>query len=347
MLIFEHFRVPTKFFHFIGHAPISSLDISSHNYTQIVAVVLSSFTALSIASFLIFVPHLSSFGLIHNVIRLSSVLSGLLVILLANWSCWRQKLVYQRLAQRVHQIEKFLIHTFSLKDTELIPNWYKTKALLIFSLFFVSQGLVFSEVLLAQNHNLLSSFFNSSLRITHPISVVHFMLYNDTIAVFLQILNQQAQTSPLVCLNAKDQLEFLKNVKRMHLDIWKLVRQVNIYFGWNLLFVIIHSFIYIQVQLYWIFLNLQVKFNILGIIGKLYGIWGTFFICLVKGINLFVSAEGSISFLYGTFSLSIFINSSRSSALQVRTYSYNLWCLHRDRFHFDSFKIDEIFGGKH
>lgn len=268
MLVFKQFRVLTKLLFFIGHAPIFKSGTRPGNCTHIVAVTLSSFTTLSVAGFLIIVPHLSSFGLIHNVIRLSSVLSGTLVMLLANWNCWRHRNVYNRLVQRKHQIEKFLIHTIRLSETDLIPNWYRIKVLVIFCLFFLSQGMVFVEVWLAnQHHNLLSSFLTSLLRMMHPISVVHFMLYNDSVTLFIQLLNKQTKNLPIF-LNAKLQVEFLKNVKQMHLDLWKLVRQMNVYFGWNLLFVIIHSFIYIQVQLYWIFLNLQVRFNLLGIIGK-------------------------------------------------------------------------------
>lgn len=268
MLLFEHFLLITKIFHFAGHAPISSLDPKPQSCSQIVTIAVSTFTAISIAAYLVFVPHLSAYGLIHNVIRLSSVLSGLFVVLFANWECWRYKNVYHRLIQRTHRIEKFLISTFSLNEMQLIPNSYKTKVLLIFSLFFISQTLVFSEVSLATGtRNLLSSFFTSLLRLTHPLSVVHFMLYSDTVTVFIQHLNQQTQSSP-TCLNFKVQVEFLKNIKQMHLDLWKLIRQINIYFGWNLLFVIVHSFIYMQVQLYWIFLTLQVKFSLLGIIGK-------------------------------------------------------------------------------
>lgn len=268
MLIFEHFHVPTRIFHFAGHAPICSLDLKTQTCSQLVSIAVSSFIAISMAVFLIFVPHLSAYGLIHNVIRLSSVLSGLFVILLANWECWRYKNVYQRLVQRTHRIEKFLVNTFSLNETQLIPSSYKTKVLLIFCLFFVSQSLVFSEVSLATGtRNLLSSVFTSLLRFIHPISVVHFMLYSDTVTIFIQNLNQQTQNSP-ACLDSKAQVEFLKSVKLLHLDMWKLVRQINIFFGWNLLFVVIHSFIYMQVQLYWIFLTLQVKFSLLGIIGK-------------------------------------------------------------------------------
>lgn len=268
MLTFEYFGVLTKIFHFAGHAPIYSLDPHPQTCTQLTSAAMSSCIALSTVIFLVFVPHLTSYGIIHNVIRLCSVLSGSFVIFLANWSCWRHKNVYQRLVQRMHRIEKLIIHTLSLNDSDLIPNFYRTKALIIFILFFVSQTVVFTEVwLVTGNHNLLSSFFNSFLRITHPISVVHFMLYSDTVTICIQKLNEQMKSSPN-CLDSTAQVVFLKTVKLMHLDIWKLVRQMNVYFGWNLLFVIIHSFFYVQVQLYWIFLSLQVKFNLFGIIGK-------------------------------------------------------------------------------
>lgn len=271
MLIFEHFHLLTKFFHLTGHAPISSSDPKLQSKHQLVSIAISSFVTISLAMFLIFVPHLSSYGLIHNVIRLSSVITGLFVILLANCDCWRYKNVFQRLVHRIDHIEKFLNLSLSLNENELTSNSYKTyrnKVLIIFSLFFISQSLVYTEVWLANGtHNLLSSFFTSLLRLTHPISVAHFMLYNDTVTIFLQNLNQQTRSSPAF-FNSKIQVKFLKNIKIMHLELWKLVRKINIYFGWNLLFVIIHSFIYIQVQLYWIFLNLQVKFSLLGIIGK-------------------------------------------------------------------------------
>lgn len=266
MLIFEYFNVLTKLFHFTGHAPLSSLDASSRNCTHLLPIIFSSMIASLVAMFLILVSHLSSYGLIHSVIRVAAVVSGLFVILSANCECWRHKVVYQQLVQRIHQMEKFLIVTFSLNETNLIPNSYKKKVLMIFSLFFVSQALVFSEVWQVTG-NFLLAIFVPLLRITHPISVAHFMLYNDTVTTFIKNLNLKTKYSPPFA-DTKAQIEFLKNIKLTHLNIWKLVRHINVFFGWNSLFIIIHSFFYIQAQSYWIFLTIQVNLGWLGMMGK-------------------------------------------------------------------------------
>lgn len=269
MLIFEHFPTFIKIFNFIGHAPISSIKLDMNCFTQLLSLVLSSSTATFIAIFLLFFPHISASGTIHGVIGSSSVLSGLFVVLSANWECSQRKNIYKQLIHRLQQVEKLFIVKFSLKETELVPKLYRKKVLLIFGLFFVSQSLLFSEIwyLIGTDH-LLSSFFTSLLRVIHPLAVIHVMLYSDVITVSIQCLNYLTQNSP-VCLYSKAQIEFLKAIKLVHLDIWKVVRQINLYFGWNLLFLTIHSFFYIQVQLYSVFLTLQVKFSTLEIVGKL------------------------------------------------------------------------------
>lgn len=270
MLIFDYFKVFMKICHVTGHAPISTLNLNPKSFiVSATPVTLSSLSALAITVFLLVFPHLSSYGPTHTVVNFASLLSCSLVILSANWKCWYHKKIYYGLLQRTEEVEKFFSHKSSSEQAhQLIVRLFKQKVLLIFVLFFVSQALVFGEVwyVTGSNH-LLTSFFTSLLRSTHPIAVLHFLLYNEAVNVFIQNLNKQIYDSP-ICVQSTSKIAFLKNIKSVHLDLWKLVGQINKYFGWNLLFIIIHSFMYIQSQLYWIFLALQVKFSILGIVGK-------------------------------------------------------------------------------
>ncbi|KAJ6642677.1 hypothetical protein Bhyg_07630 [Pseudolycoriella hygida] len=171
---------------------------------------------------------------------------------------------------------------------------YRLKILLISFLFFLSQGLVFAEVLfLSEGRGLFSSFLTSSLRSMFPLAICHVVLYSDLITMFIDEINIQIKYSPKYH-NVTTRIEFLKNVKLLHMDLWKLVGQINIFFGWNLLILIINSFIYITYQLYWIFLALELKWPTLGMV------------------------EGLASLLYGMVSLFVLVNSCQSGTLKMK-----------------------------
>lgn len=269
MFLSEHFKILLRIFSFAGLAPIF-VTAAETNYTYLIPAILTSLTSIVIVTFLLFFPHFESYGPINTIINFASLTSSLLMILSANWQCYYYKSVYLRIVRRIQQMENRFTQTFSKKSSlKIIAFRYRLKVLLIFFLFFLSQGLVFTEAwLVGEAHGLVSSFFTSLSRFMYPIIILHIVLYSDTVTIFIQELNEDIRNSP-ICFHSSAKMELLKKIKLMHMDVWKLVMQLNRYFGWNLLFLVLSAFVYITYQLYWIFLTLQVKWNPIGLIGRL------------------------------------------------------------------------------
>lgn len=94
------------------------------------------------------------------------------------------------------------------------------------------------------------------------------VLYCDSISRSLQELNLHFKNSSAFFYSTS-KIEFLKNIKTMHMNVFKVVLQINIFFGWNILFIIINIFNYITILQYWLFISLHHQVDALGIIGML------------------------------------------------------------------------------
>lgn len=268
MFLLDNFNILLRLFKIIGIVPISRKGnaTNSERFLYMVPIVLTSVFSICVSAFLFIFPHFESHSSIHTIINFASQISFLLIIITANCQCYFYKSVYDNLYYQIRQIEKRCRDKFWMKFPMNVKFHYGIKVVLVFVLFFVSQALVFVEVLLTQSH-VWSSFFTSLLRLIYPMAVLHVILFSDIVTMFIIELNAQIRNSPVV-FNSSSKIEFLKNIKLIHMDLWKLVAQINIFFGWSLLFLIINSFIYITYQLYWIFLALELKWNVLAITGR-------------------------------------------------------------------------------
>lgn len=270
MVVLEQFNGFLKIYSILGQSPISTATAKNTNwkkFTNLIPVILSSFLSICIATFLSIFPHFTN-GLIEIILTFLSLLSLLLVILTANWQCYYHRSIYQNVIIRIQQLENRCRNLFSANvQFQSMANQYRLKVFLSFIIFLASQGLVFGEASIISTWNaMLSSLLTSLMRSAYPIAVLHFTLYSDIIATFLQEINQQIRNSPNK-FHSISKVKFLKTIKLMHLELWKLVVQINTYFGWNLLFLIVNALIFITYQLYYIFLMVQSKMNVLGLIG--------------------------------------------------------------------------------
>lgn len=268
MVTLEKFNPVLRLFKFVGFAPINlkETNMKLNNFINLFPVMLTSVLSLSVTYYLLLHPHFESYGPIHHIINYSSLISLSLIIITANVKCYFYKTTYRNITYQIYQMEKKIYKDFSVKLTLL--NHYRIKVLLIFILFFLSQGLVLYEAWLISANGALSAFFTSSLRSMFPIAVIHVVMYSDIIAKFIEELNRITKNSS-TCSHVSSRIELLKNIKTMHLDLWKILVKINKFFGWNLIFLIMFSFIYITYQLYWIFITLQNNWDKLGITGML------------------------------------------------------------------------------
>lgn len=267
MILLRQSNILLRIFCFMGIAP-SSQKVTTKNSkisTYFIPFV-SSIISLCLTIFLLFYPHFESLGPIHTIINFSSLMSLFLTNFTANFQSIYYKSVYHKAIYRIRQMENKCDEKRFAKYVIPLECRYNIKVLVIFILYTLSQSLVLIEVMLTSGFNGMgSSIVTSLLRILFPLAVLHVVLLSDIITMFMQHINQQVQNSHR-CLQSK--VEFLKNIKLMHLDLSKLVAQINVFFGWNLLFLIIKSFIYILYQLYWIFLALQLKWDLFALFGK-------------------------------------------------------------------------------
>lgn len=262
-------------FRFIGIAPYAR-TVKLKNYERflhLIPILLSSLVGLCLTIFLLIFPHFKSLGSVHTIINFSYIWSLFFAILSANCQCHFKKSVYYRVNYRIRQIQNHFREKSVTKFAYQLQRRYKVKVLIIFVLFFASQGLVFVEAWYKSERSnrwasVTASLATSSLRILYPMHIFHVVLHCDILTVFIKNLNLQAQ-NPTISLNLSNKIEFLKNIKTMHMEISTLVADINDFFGWNLLFLMINSFIYVSYQLYWLFLSLQLQWELMAIIGKI------------------------------------------------------------------------------
>lgn len=144
---------------------------------------------------------------------------------------------------------------------------YRLTIFVISILLFIYFILLFYESWQQNDLKLLSFIFLSFLsQCMSSLTLFHVILYILIVNMFINELNQRIRNAP-VCFSSTSQAEFLKTIKLMHMDIWKLMMEINMFFSWNLPFLIIHLAVQSTYYFYWIFLILQVEWNLLYVAG--------------------------------------------------------------------------------
>lgn len=265
MAFLEQFKILLLTFYLIGLKPM----ITRNKFVNLVPGIVTSAIGIIVTTYLALFPHLTSYGLISVLIYYGSLLPSLLVIITANGQCFFNNATYHSITKHISKLENIFKERSLERSLQCVAPRYifRLKVLLIYILLFLAQGLVFAEVWFLDRKNLWSSFFISTIRANHPMHLFHFVLYINIVTIFFQILNEEIRNSPtFVVLSRK--IEFLKYIKLMHMELWKLNGQINNFFGLNLLFITLYFFIYITHQVYWIFLNTHAKLDVLGLLGK-------------------------------------------------------------------------------
>lgn len=266
MILFEQFNLLLRIFVLFGLKPVTIKETNLQKCINFIRVAIPSVVYIIITLYLTLYPHLTSYGIISVLIYYASFLPSLLMILTANWECFFKSGSYQIIINLIGKVENLFKEKTLRLSLQGVAYRYRLKMVLVYSLFVLSQVLLFVEVWFLDSKHLLSSVFISLIRTIHPLQLFHFIVYSDIIGMLFHELNEEIKNSPIfVLLSSK--IEFLKYVKLMHMDLWKLVGQINNFFGWNLLFTMMHLFIYITHQFYWIFLSTHDKLDLLALLG--------------------------------------------------------------------------------
>lgn len=264
MTFFEQFNFLLKIFYVIGLKPNIIRETNQGKVMDLITVLVTSSISTAITIYLIFFPHFSSYGVIFVLIYYGSLFPSLLMILTANGHCYFNKSTYQLITNQVGKLEKM----FKGKSSQILFAFhYKLKIAFLYTLYILSQILVSVEVWFVDSQNSCSSFLISFFRAMYPLQLLHFVLFCDIATMFFHQLNDKVQHTPMFD-HKSGKIELLKYVKLVHMELWRMVVQVNKFFGWNLLFTSIFWFIDTTHQLYWIFLNTHTKLNYLGLLGR-------------------------------------------------------------------------------
>lgn len=271
VLMLKYFNGFLFMFYFLGLAPfyVVLVDIKINDKIFLIPVILSSILNIVMTGYLLSTDFLESFGQIQSVITVASILSGLIINLSGNFLCWFHKFVYQDIIYRIKEIESRCNEIFSENlPSSSFANRYRLKVLLISSFF--ATNCIFSVVELWYLFNMqgvLIVICSNSIIFFSAVVVVHAILYIDIVQMFLRGLNLHIQNSPL-CFYSSSKIEFLKNIKLLHMDLWKLVMQINQFFSWSLLFITINFMIDLVYDLYFIFRTLQFDWDGLDVTGN-------------------------------------------------------------------------------
>lgn len=264
------FDLPLWLFFYAGLAPFKYKPASEENMKcnnlQSFYKVLPILIALTInfAYFTLILTHNSSSDSVESIITFLGLSTMILTNIVSNVQSCLYKLVYWSIIRRIEKIAISFHH-------QLTKNFNYSKLIrrFLFKIFFLV-GLPI--VTLVVSHIVNSSEFEmkNSLKIMQLLveicftfEILHPIFYIDVVQMFTQNLNSQLQllstTSSIRPISlTKIKFQMLKTIKRIHFDMWKLFQDLNIYFGWSVLFMFTRLFIQLTYHFYQLFVSIQV-----------------------------------------------------------------------------------------
>lgn len=222
-------------------------------------VIISSILNVIVFGFLFYLNHPGTFGPINAILTAASLSTGMILNLSAILQCCFHPSLYQNLIYQINKIEINFREIFSenLSSSSSLASGYRVKVLIIVSLAIVSGVLTivmlwhFLDIDGIQIGvlQMISRCFTATI-------LIHAILYVEIARMYLGALNFNIKNSP-ISLYSTRKVEFMKNIKLMHMDIWKFVTQINDFFSWSLLFFTVDFMINLVFDLYKIFRILQ------------------------------------------------------------------------------------------
>lgn len=265
MSVVKHFNSFLCVFFIFGVAPLHA-----ETKTYLIPVTIALIVNISLTGFSVFYNYyLEDLGLINIVINCAAQLSGLTFCLTAISQCYFFPSTYRNLILQINKIESSLKRKFSINlPVSALANRYKLKVFLLFSLLgmcIISACIEMYKIL--KISGIVISFLQSLTSAFNGLAVLHSVLYIEIVEMFFRVLNSQIDNSSATDYSYK-KIEFLKYIRLVHMDLWKVTIQINAFFSWSLLFFTLTYMIYVVFDLYFIFHMLQVEKNALGVVGK-------------------------------------------------------------------------------
>lgn len=275
--ILQHFRKIQRIFYLIGVAPwhyCSENQIQKNCFSRL-PVLISFLSSICVAVIQFSLFHLESFGLINKLVNYAFFGCLLFANVAANLQCWFGQSTYLNIINVIRRWETDFNFKFSRKIFyKSMRLSYTINAVLIIGCFLISAAIVLGQAWFVGCHPTVAvmlMFFTTVKELMCSLAALHFTFYVDIVTLLTASINKQIHRSP-GCFYASTKVALLKEVKSMHMDLFLLMKEVNHFFGWQLLFVMIHYLVLIMYSMYWMFLALQTSGKIYSIVGELVGI---------------------------------------------------------------------------
>lgn len=262
MSILQRFEIIQKIFYLIGIAPchLAAANRKHKSFFHSVPVTISFLSSICVALLQFFSFYLNKFGLMTKLINYVYFGCCLFSNVTANLQCWYLESIYRNIIHRIQRLDETSNYKFSRKIFyKPMKRRHVINAILIVGSWSISTAIVLGQAWFIGSNSIKDILMASATTFKESmcaLSVIHFTLFVDIVRCFIAELNEQIHCSP-ICFYASTKVAFLKDVKLMHMDLFLLMKQVNNFFGWHLLILMIHYLILTLYSLYWIFLTIQ------------------------------------------------------------------------------------------
>lgn len=247
-------------------SPFSSFDGRQQTFIFSVLVIVSMLTNMGFLIIAISLEPYQMYGNIQKIVSYSFVVTLVFSNLSANVQCYYYKSVYKRISRQILTMESIFKAKFRQHIRfQAFANRYKSKVLAIFISLSIDLTLKFYESWIQHDFELFIKYcFSCLVQCMSNLIICHALLYISIVQMFITELNGRIRSTP-IRLSTSGKMDLLKTIKLMHMEIWKLIAQINKFFSFNLTFYIIALAAQTTYYLYWFFLILQVKWNLLYI----------------------------------------------------------------------------------
>ncbi|XP_037033771.1 putative gustatory receptor 98c [Bradysia coprophila] len=290
MFLLENFKTFSKIFYWTGLAPSPTISRKQQNYIFLLSVIVSLLINIGFLVISVHFPSYKLYGNIEKIVSYTFVVSLILSNLSANAQCYYFKWVYGSINDRISKMETIFQTKFSQNiRSQTFARRYKTKVLVITIILSIVFTLKFGESWIENDYKSFVRYcFAFLAECLSSLVFCHVLLYISIVQLFITELNGRIGSTP-IGLNSSSKMELLKTIKLLHMEIWKLMAQINTFFSFNLTFYMISLAVQTTYYLYWLFLIMQVEWNTLYITQSLVII----IYCLVR-ISLLVNGCQSL-----------------------------------------------------
>lgn len=242
MFVLEHFKVLLKIFYWTGLAPSTMLNKKDQCFPYIISVVISAVINVGFVVSSFQFHSYSTYGNIQRIVNCVVVSSLALSNLVANLQCYRHKSVYNSIFGQMMKVENNFNAKFPGNTSfQTVFKRYRLKCIVVCVPMFISFVLYYIGSWVEHDYEVLIIFcFIVFTQIMSALVLFHILLYVTIVQMFIGEMNRRIKNNAPNCFYNKSKIEFLKTIKILHMETWKLMAEINKFFSWNLPYLMIN-----------------------------------------------------------------------------------------------------------